>query len=209
MLVYADGSQAGTLGGGCVEAETKRRALAVLDGNQPVIASFELDHDYGWDDGLICGGRMLVGIWPLAGGAVPDYLQILAHRLSAGSAVTEAVVFDGNKSGLPESASFLFDDQERYVTVWGAAEDETTLARVRAGLRPLTSRPRPYASEGIAYLSSLAQCRLLIVGGGHIGKAVGDLAADLDFEVWAVDDRDEYVSTERFPRAAAPNRRPD
>ena len=27
MLVYEDGSQAGTLGGGCVEAEVKRRAL--------------------------------------------------------------------------------------------------------------------------------------------------------------------------------------
>ena len=27
MLVFADGSQAGTLGGGCVEAEVKRRAF--------------------------------------------------------------------------------------------------------------------------------------------------------------------------------------
>ena len=80
-------------------------------------------------------------------------------------------------------------------------EDETTLARVRTHLRPLVSRPRPYAVGGIAYLPSLAQCRLLIVGGGHIGKAVGDLAAGLDFVVWAVDDREEYVSTERFPRA--------
>src|SRR3954466_13309957 len=30
MLVFADGSQAGTLGGGCVEAEVKRKALAAL-----------------------------------------------------------------------------------------------------------------------------------------------------------------------------------
>jgi xanthine dehydrogenase accessory factor len=30
MLVFEDGSQAGTLGGGCVEAEVKRRALALL-----------------------------------------------------------------------------------------------------------------------------------------------------------------------------------
>src|SRR5580765_8408849 len=32
MLVFADGSQIGTLGGGCIEAEVKQRALAVLDG---------------------------------------------------------------------------------------------------------------------------------------------------------------------------------
>ena len=30
MLVFGGGDQAGTLGGGCVEAEVKRRALAIL-----------------------------------------------------------------------------------------------------------------------------------------------------------------------------------
>jgi xanthine dehydrogenase accessory factor len=39
------------------------------------------------------------------------------------------------------------------------------------------------------------------VGGGHVGQAVADLAAELDFEVWVVDDRAEFVSAERFPRA--------
>src|SRR6187431_2929747 len=65
MLVFADGSQAGTLGGGCVEAEVKRRALAVLGDGQPEILTFQLDSDYGWDDGLICGGRMQVLVDPL------------------------------------------------------------------------------------------------------------------------------------------------
>src|SRR4029450_14131743 len=56
MLVYDDGSQAGTLGGGCVEAEVKRRALGLLAENRPEVCTFQLDSDYGWDDGLICGG---------------------------------------------------------------------------------------------------------------------------------------------------------
>src|SRR5205085_9689993 len=60
MLVFADGSQRGTLGGGCVEAEVKQRALRVLgDGDgKAELLSFCLDDNYGWDDGLICGGRM-------------------------------------------------------------------------------------------------------------------------------------------------------
>src|SRR3954469_19414436 len=62
MVVFPDGSQAGTLGGGCVEAEVKRQALRVLSGEetqlQPNLFSFCLDDNYGWDDGLICGGRM-------------------------------------------------------------------------------------------------------------------------------------------------------
>src|SRR5688572_32614910 len=62
MLVFEDGSQQGTLGGGCVEAEVKRRALAVLASRKAEVAKFQLDSDYGWDDGLICGGRMQIFI---------------------------------------------------------------------------------------------------------------------------------------------------
>ena len=67
MLVYEDGSQAGTLGGGCVEAEVKRRALAIIDDSEATVEEFLLDNDYGWDDGLICGGRMQVLVQPLVG----------------------------------------------------------------------------------------------------------------------------------------------
>src|SRR3979490_1953475 len=59
MLVFPDGSQRGTLGGGCVEAEVKQRALGLLAaGGQSEMCTFCLDDNYGWDDGLICGGRM-------------------------------------------------------------------------------------------------------------------------------------------------------
>src|SRR6516225_6845071 len=62
MLVFADGGQFGTLGGGCVEAEVKQRALRVLTSadSQSEILTFYLDDNYGWDDGLICGGRMAI-----------------------------------------------------------------------------------------------------------------------------------------------------
>jgi len=46
MLVFADGSQTGTLGGGCVEAEVKRRALAALAKRKAEMATLQLDHDY-------------------------------------------------------------------------------------------------------------------------------------------------------------------
>ncbi len=65
----------------------------------------------------------------------------------------------------------------------------------------LADRPRPSATQGIAYLPVLPRCRLLIVGGGHVGQAVGNMASELDFDVWVVDDRAEYASRERFPAA--------
>jgi xanthine dehydrogenase accessory factor len=62
MLLHEDGSTEGTLGGGCVEAEVRQRALELLQRGALGRLVFSLDHDYGWDDSLICGGRMTVGV---------------------------------------------------------------------------------------------------------------------------------------------------
>src|SRR4029450_3100928 len=84
MLVYEDGSQAGTLGGGCVEAEVKRRALGLLAQNRCEVCTFQLDSDYGWDDGLICGGRMKVLVEPVAPGTPTEYFGRLADMIESG-----------------------------------------------------------------------------------------------------------------------------
>lgn len=52
----------GTLGGGCVEAEIRKQAFEMLRRSESGVLSFQLDHDYGWDDGLICGGGMDVAV---------------------------------------------------------------------------------------------------------------------------------------------------
>ncbi len=43
---------------------------------------------------------------------------------------------------------------------------------------------------------------LLIVGGGHVGKAVAELAATVDFEIMIVDDREPFADSSRFPMAS-------
>lgn len=67
MLVLGDGRTIGTLGGGCVEAEVRRRALELLPAGLSKKLQFRLDHDYGWDDGLICGGTMDILVHMLHG----------------------------------------------------------------------------------------------------------------------------------------------
>ncbi len=202
MLVFDDGSQAGTLGGGCVEAEVKRRALAVLGGGAAEVAKFQLDDDYGWDDGLICGGRMQVLIDPIAEAESRRYFDALHEASAGGEGVTEAIVFDAEASGLPATASYLFDADGNLIGhARGPLEGGQAPQTIRDNLQPLIDRPRPAARHGVAYLPLLPRCRLVIVGGGHVGQAVGNLAAELDFDVSVVDDRQEYVTPERFPRA--------
>src|SRR5579864_8576554 len=200
MLVYPDGSQFGTLGGGCVEAEVKRRALRLIDQGGPELLTFQLDDNYGWDDGLICGGRMKMLVDPLRPGEDVSYFEKLNGLLSSGAACTEAVVIDPEKAGGGQAG-------DRFLL---AAQGEFVASRARAAmpdsvvghLRPVQQRPRAYVEQGVSYLPFLGRCRLIIVGAGHVGQKVALLAAEVDFDVWVVDDREEYASSQRFPTAS-------
>jgi xanthine dehydrogenase accessory factor len=78
-LFFADGRIAGTMGGGCLEAEIQDRARLALATGKPETFDFVLDHDFGWDDGLICGGRVGGVILPRIHFAAPIWTE-LARR---------------------------------------------------------------------------------------------------------------------------------
>src|SRR5512133_2116210 len=65
MLVREDGSIAGTIGGGCVEAEVWNAAREVMEKERPKSLKFSLGQDAAYDNGLICGGQLSVFIEPL------------------------------------------------------------------------------------------------------------------------------------------------
>ncbi|MHC4220239.1 MAG: XdhC family protein, partial [Planctomycetota bacterium] len=62
MLVDDTAELYGTVGGGCVEAEVRRRVFEMMGKDRTGLLRFKLDHDYGWDDGLICGGTIDVAV---------------------------------------------------------------------------------------------------------------------------------------------------
>ena len=62
MLLRADLTTLGTLGGGYVEADVKRRAFEVLLKRETAVLDFSLDRDLGRGDEPICGGRMSIGV---------------------------------------------------------------------------------------------------------------------------------------------------
>ena len=64
LVVLADGTTRGTVGGGCLEMETRRRALLALRTGETTLFELRLDDDFGWDDGLICGGRTTLLVTP-------------------------------------------------------------------------------------------------------------------------------------------------
>jgi xanthine dehydrogenase accessory factor len=79
-LFYPDRKIKGTLGGGCLEAEAQRLALNSLKTGKPETFELVLDHDFGWDDGLICGGKVLGVVLPNAQQLGEKFWNELATR---------------------------------------------------------------------------------------------------------------------------------
>ena len=147
---------------------------------------------------------MQILITPVNSQPARIYCQSIVELLEQERGFTEAIIF-GDASEFKAATRVLMDANQQFVT--GLSDDMqiTTdvnlISSIKQQLKPILDRPRAYAQSGCAFLPTLERCRLVIVGGGHVGKAVADLAYDLDFNVWVVDDRDTIVSEQRFPRA--------
>ncbi|MGY8767897.1 MAG: XdhC family protein [Pirellulales bacterium] len=210
MLVYADGSQAGTLGGGCVEAEVKRKSLLIIENKVAQFETFLLDNDYGWDDGLICGGRMVILIDPISPNDDISYFQRLIECDIAGQSITEAIVTPAADESLRVGSTWLINQNgqllssrfSRFSQSADAPQSSDDLPDViQERYRSQSKQRTPWHQDGISFLPRQSRARLVIVGGGHIGEAVARLASDVEFDAWVIDDREQYVTETRFPTA--------
>lgn len=111
MVVRADGSCFGSVGGGCFEEDIRLSALEVIRDERAVRRTYRLTEDDSPGSGLICGGEVEV------------------------------------------------------------------------------------------YIEPITAPTLIVFGGGHVSKAVVELAARCGFRVIVTDDREDYARSERFPAA--------
>lgn len=113
-LFYGDGRIAGTLGGGCLEAEIQQRAIRCLRSGKPQIFDLLLDHDFGWDDGLICGGKVEGVIVPNAESAGETFWRNLAERKSAQTwGVTRSLAIRDAADASPDPSDWLYVERVR------------------------------------------------------------------------------------------------
>jgi xanthine dehydrogenase accessory factor len=223
-IFLPDGRVLGTLGGGCMEMESRRRALELIQASEseaePLLLDLHLDDDFGWDDGLICGGSAQIfiqplvrrepsptgddsaagpGAWPLDVYDAAIALKSERRRGMLAMVIAASSVADVGRSLLvTEEASTL-----GALTDAGLMEELTGTTRTL--LREGGEAPRRIAlaeSGAVIYAEPiLPRPVLLIMGAGHIGAALTHYAARIGFEVVVVDDRASFANRERLPDA--------
>lgn len=198
MLVAADGRRWGTVGGGCLEADVTAQALATLETGRPAFVRHTLNADLVGDLALSCGGTVELFVEPLVRSAELARLcravgQGIAQRQPA--TVVTAVQWQNGPQKLAEVGS------ER----WSVGLAPGVGARPRSSpLVPARRRLRHASAyideEAGVFIEPLPRTpRVTIFGAGHVGAAVGELAAQAGFYVVVVDDREEFANRQRLP----------
>ena len=204
LLVRDDGSGLGTLGGGCVEGDIWFAAQEMLrQAGGPEFKDYYLNEDIAARDGLVCGGTMYFYLEPLR--RIDDFLPLGDEILEAydgGEPVSLATVVNSPRRPEILGAKLLLRADGTVSGTLGApALDEPALATARriadiGNTESITAEGAEIFVEGFTTPPTL-----VMVGGGHVGKATADLANLLGYRVYVVDDRPEFANKERFPYA--------
>src|SRR6202140_1411502 len=117
MLVRDDGSIAGTIGGGCVEAEVWQAAREVMENEKPRSLTFNLNQDPKYDTGLVCGGTLDIFIEPVLPPA-SLYIFGAGHVALSLSGTAKTAGFDVN----------IVDDRDSYANRERFAEAKEVIA---------------------------------------------------------------------------------
>ena len=195
LVVDAEGDFAGSVSGGCVEAEVIAQAADVIATGTAKPLEFGVPDDKAWSVGLACGGSIRVFLEPLrADAGAPDSVYSgLLSDVKARRGVALTTKLDTGECRLAHAP--------------GDLEGELAPA-LEDALRRDASRLAGEADEVFINVFN-PTIRLIIVGAVHVAQALVPLARALGYEMAIIDPREAFATEERFGDAVLVRDWPD
>lgn len=202
LLVRSDGSTVGTLGGGCIEAKVWEAARSAIETGRPVTMDFELNEDIAVDYGLACGGTELILIDPTYAHGDMDVGRRMQQAASGDHRGVVVSVVDGS-GDIPAASRIACWEDGVVDGALGVVHDEALAVAQR-----LLDAPRPKPAlvtlpSGVRVFADVfaESPEVVIVGAGHVGRAVATVANTLGYRITVIDDRADFANAGRFPEA--------
>jgi len=208
MLTMPDGSQQGTVGGGCLEADVHAMGRKVIATGEAAWGRFTLTESQAGAEGLNCGGTVEILTEPVGGLSGIAHAEIYRRTLAALRANEETVLATAVAAapGTRIVGKGLVGWKGLRIG-WGRLGGDENLTRfaVEEGLAILGQDRAVVVSassgERIFLETVSAPPTLYLFGGGHVSLAVARVARTAGFRVVVIDDRPAFANRERFPEA--------
>jgi xanthine dehydrogenase accessory factor len=191
MLVLADGTSAGSVGGGALEGACLAKAKELfLNSGSFAELTFELNASSTAEIGMLCGGSV----------------SVLLHRVKPASLKLFRQVHNEYIQGLRPILLTMLPGTGKppRLASLGRQENGNPPASLRAEILRKTRRTPfliKYGDQEIFVEPLVHPGRVHLVGAGHVALATAQLAAFIGFEVVVMDDRAEFANADRYPQA--------
>jgi xanthine/CO dehydrogenase XdhC/CoxF family maturation factor len=207
LLVPESGELVGNISGGCLEGDVADVANVVMVEGQPRLVNFDLtaDDEAVWGWGLGCNGAIDVFVEPAEKAA--EIAGALRMALDEQRPIAAVTVLDGDVPGVQRGARLVVkpDGSTEGGTGDSALDGSAREAALdllddgRSEIRTLQGS----SGEARAFVEVLEPpLRLVVCGAGHDAIPVVHAAAQLGWRVIVIDEREAFLTRERFPEAA-------
>ncbi|PLX42948.1 MAG: hypothetical protein C0608_00605 [Deltaproteobacteria bacterium] len=193
--ILPDGSILGTIGGGLMEAKTQEAGAKALSDNNVEYLKMRLKEKELAASGMICGGSVdiLVAPWGEAEVPVSEGLSALYSSGNHGALLTK---WDGEGNAL--AIGLYFNGQ--WHSSSGLTEELEEAAK--EALFNAANVVRVDDDGGLfAEFIERERAPLIVMGAGHVGRALANVATVAGFAVTVIDDRSEFANEENLPWA--------
>ena len=174
-------------------------------GGDAELRDYQLNEDLAAQDGLVCGGTMYFLIDPVRDPIRTKTLprKRLKHTLAVRPWLSST---SRQHQRTPELSSEPRCWFARTVTTQGGLGDEVLEAMTVAKARDLMAMGK----NDYLYLDDGTECyieayttppTLVLIGGGHVSKAIAPIAKSVGFRIFVFDDREQFSNPDRFPEA--------
>jgi len=207
LLVRQDGTAVGTLGGGCVEGDIWFAAKELMrNRGSAQYRDYFLNEELAAKDGLVCGGTMYFLIDPVyEPNHYLPYAKEISDAYSGGKPVALVNLIKGSDETKSITGTKLFvrEDGSTEGTLGNKKLDIQAIKKSKI-LMDYGNNEYVVTDKGCEYFieAYTTPPQLILMGGGHISKAVASIANTLGFRIFIIDDRSKFANLERFPFAA-------
>ena len=216
LLVEEGGATRGGVSGGCLEADVREVAMAVMREGLPRLRHYETGDDDRtvWGLGLGCNGSVDIFVQPVTSGDAVTVARHMRTLLAGDAPFAVSTVVRGPAAALgrmlvegngPPAGSTETPALDREM----ARRAQTLLAAGESDLYDIESSGAGTESTGVFTEVHVPPPRLVICGAGDDAMPLAAHASQIGYRVTVVDHRPAYLSRERFPHAERIDRRPD
>jgi xanthine dehydrogenase accessory factor len=206
-LFSMEGLVAGTLGGGVLEFEAGIRAREALETGNSLLYEYDLDADIHEKKAAVCGGKatILIDAHPERSEAAFVKLRSAFNDFRPGAIITKGSSFPGQciiEERVWIEADVMHDLKGEDESGFKKSIQRSIKNRIPVFIMPHKEHSLTGSGISTAWIfidPVIPPERLVIIGGGHVGRALLRQTSRLGFDITIIDNRPGIIPEDEVP----------